>query len=56
MTYRDSIYISTDSHVTEPIELYEARVDAAYRGRVPRIETVGEWRKAGHPVRGTNGR
>ena len=44
MTYRDAIYISTDSHATEPIELYEERVDAAYRGRVPRIETVGEWR------------
>jgi predicted TIM-barrel fold metal-dependent hydrolase len=44
MTYRDAIYISTDSHVTEPIELYEERVDAAFRGRVPRIETVGEWR------------
>ena len=44
MTYRDAIYISTDSHVTEPIELYEDRVDVAYRGRVPRIETVGEWR------------
>ena len=44
MTYRDEIYISTDSHVTEPIELYEERVDAAFRGRVPRIETVGEWR------------
>ena len=44
MTYRDAICISTDSHVTEPIELYEERVDAAYRGRVPRIETVGEWR------------
>ena len=35
MTYRDTICISTDSHVTEPIELYEERVDAAYRGRVP---------------------
>ncbi len=44
MTYRDTIYISTDSHVTEPIELYEERVDAAFRGRVPRIETVGDWR------------
>jgi predicted TIM-barrel fold metal-dependent hydrolase len=44
MTYRDAIYISTDSHVTEPIEIYGERVDAAYRGRVPRIETVGEWR------------
>src|SRR5262249_43469069 len=44
MTYRDAIFISTDSHVTEPIELYEERVDVAFRGRVPRIETVGEWR------------
>jgi len=44
MTYRDAICISTDSHVTEPIDVYEERVDAAYRGRVPRIETVGEWR------------
>jgi predicted TIM-barrel fold metal-dependent hydrolase len=44
MTYRDAIYISTDSHVTEPIDVYGERVDAAFRGRVPRIETVGEWR------------
>jgi predicted TIM-barrel fold metal-dependent hydrolase len=44
MTYRDAIYISTDSHVTEPIEIYGERVDAAFRDRVPRIETVGEWR------------
>ena len=44
MTYRDAIYISTDSHVTEPIEIYGERVDAAFRGRVPRIETVGDWR------------
>ena len=40
MTYRGVIYISTDSHVTEPIELYAERVDAEYRDRVPRIETV----------------
>jgi len=44
MTYRDAIHISTDSHVTEPIEMYGERIDAAYRGRVPRIETVGDWR------------
>ena len=44
MTYRDAIFISTDAHVTEPIELYQERVDAAFRSRVPRIETVGEWR------------
>ena len=44
MTYRDAIYISTDSHVTEPIGIYGERVDVAFRERVPRIETVGEWR------------
>src|SRR3954464_5612133 len=44
MTYRAAICISTDSHVTEPIDVYEERVDAVYRGRVPRIETIGEWR------------
>jgi predicted TIM-barrel fold metal-dependent hydrolase len=44
MPYRDAIHISTDSHVTEPIEVYQERVDAAFRERVPRIETVGEWR------------
>ena len=30
-TYRGVTYISTDSHVTEPIELYAERVDAEYR-------------------------
>ena len=44
MTYRDAVHISTDSHVTEPIEIYGERVDAAFRERVPHIETVGEWR------------
>ena len=43
-TYRDEMFISTDSHVTEPIELFAERVDARFRDRVPRIETVGEWR------------
>lgn len=43
-TYRDAIFISTDAHVTEPIELYEERVDTRFRHRVPRIETIGEWR------------
>ena len=43
-TYRDSVFISTDSHVTEPIEIYAERVDAVYRDRVPRIETQGDWR------------
>ena len=43
-TYRGATFISTDSHVTEPIELYAERVDAKYRERVPRIETMGDWR------------
>jgi predicted TIM-barrel fold metal-dependent hydrolase len=43
-TYRDAVFISTDAHVTEPIELFGERVDAEFRDRVPRIETVGEWR------------
>lgn len=43
-TYRDATFISTDSHVTEPIELYTERVDAAVRDRAPRIETVDGWR------------
>ncbi|GMU77488.1 MAG: amidohydrolase [Acidimicrobiia bacterium] len=42
--YRDAVHISTDSHVTEPIELYAERVDAEYRDRVPRIEDVAGWR------------
>ena len=41
-TYRDVTFISTDSHVTEPIELFAERVDAEFRDRVPRIETVGD--------------
>jgi len=44
MTYRGVPFISTDAHVTEPIELFGERVDARFRDRVPRIETVGEWR------------
>jgi predicted TIM-barrel fold metal-dependent hydrolase len=43
-TYRDAVFISTDAHVTEPIELFAERVDAVFRDRVPRIETVGDWR------------
>ena len=43
-TYRDVPFISTDSHVTEPIELYAERVDARFRDRVPRIETQDGWR------------
>ena len=43
-TYRDATFISTDSHVTEPIEIFAERVDVEFRDRVPRIETVGDWR------------
>lgn len=43
-TYRNATFISTDSHVTEPIELYAERVDAAFRDRAPRIETKDGWR------------
>ena len=43
-TYRGVTCISTDSHVTEPIELYEERVDADFRARVPRIVTADGWR------------
>lgn len=42
--YRDLTFISTDSHCTEPIELYAERVDDAYRDRVPRIVTKDGWR------------
>jgi predicted TIM-barrel fold metal-dependent hydrolase len=43
-TYRGVTFISTDSHVTEPIELYVERVDADFRDRVPRIENRDGWR------------
>jgi predicted TIM-barrel fold metal-dependent hydrolase len=43
-THRGLTYISTDSHVTEPIELYAERVDAEFRSRVPHIETRDGWR------------
>jgi predicted TIM-barrel fold metal-dependent hydrolase len=43
-TYRDVRFISTDSHVTEPIELYAERVDKEYRDRAPRIENQNGWR------------
>jgi len=43
-TYRDATFISTDSHVTEPIELYAERVDVAYRDRAPVIRDRDGWR------------
>jgi predicted TIM-barrel fold metal-dependent hydrolase len=44
MTQDDSIIISTDSHVSEPIDLYGQRMDAAFRDRAPRIENKDGWR------------
>lgn len=43
-TYRGATFISTDSHVTEPIELYAERVDTEFRERAPRIEDRDGWR------------
>lgn len=43
-TYRGVTYVSTDSHVTEPIELYAERVDVEFRDRAPRIVTADGWR------------
>src|SRR5215207_6086900 len=44
MTYRVAIHISTDSHETEPKEIYEERDEATFQEHVARIETVGDWR------------
>ena len=43
-TYRGAKFVSADSHVTEPIELYAERVDAKFRDRAPRIESHNGWR------------
>jgi predicted TIM-barrel fold metal-dependent hydrolase len=43
-TYRGATFISSDSHVTEPIELYMERVAAAYRDRAPVIRERDGWR------------
>ncbi len=44
-TYRGETFISTDAHVTEPIDLYEERVDRAFSERAPRIATTDDgWR------------
>jgi predicted TIM-barrel fold metal-dependent hydrolase len=43
-TYRDAVFISTDSHVTEPITLYADGVPSTYRDRVPRIVDRDGWR------------
>ncbi|MGX7680988.1 amidohydrolase family protein [Jatrophihabitans sp. DSM 45814] len=37
-------YISADSHVTEPIELYAERVDNEFKSRVPHIVDRDGWR------------
>lgn len=36
---RTDAFISADSHVQEPASLYEERIDARYRDRIPRVET-----------------
>ncbi len=43
-TFRNATFISTDAHVTEPIELYRERLDGALRHRAPRIVTNDGWR------------
>src|ERR1039457_1093106 len=43
-TYRGATFISTDAHVTEPIELYSERLDADLRHRAPHIDTRNGWR------------
>jgi len=43
-TYRDATFISADSHVTEPVELYAERVKPSLRDRAPHIRDVDGWR------------
>ncbi len=43
-TYRGLRYISTDAHVTEPIDLYAERVDRPFRDRAPKIVEQDGWR------------
>ena len=43
-TYRGATFISTDAHVTEPIELYSERLDTDLRHRAPHIDTRNGWR------------
>ncbi len=43
-TYREATFISTDSHVSEPIELYAERMDVDYRDRAPVIAESDGWR------------
>ena len=34
------LIISSDSHVLEPPDLWQTRIDAAFRDRAPRIERI----------------
>jgi predicted TIM-barrel fold metal-dependent hydrolase len=43
-TYRDQVFISTDAHVTEPIELFAERLPAVLRERAPTILNSDGWR------------
>ena len=35
------LVLSSDSHVFEPPDLWQTRIDAAFRDRAPRIERIG---------------
>src|SRR5260370_24989864 len=35
------LILSSDSHVFEPPDLWQTRIDAAFRDRAPRIERIG---------------
>src|ERR1044071_6633208 len=35
-----SVILSSDSHVFEPPDLWQTRIDAAFRKRAPRIERI----------------
>jgi hypothetical protein len=35
-----SLVLSSDSHVFEPPDLWQTRIDAAFRNRAPRIERI----------------
>jgi len=35
-----SLVLSSDSHVFEPADLWQTRIDAAFRDRAPRIQRI----------------
>ena len=36
-----SLILSSDSHVFEPPDLWQTRIDAAFRSRAPRMVRIG---------------